>query len=103
MTDKRDGYSNKHEDYPNKRDYDPQRGDRNEGELPLADPSDSDHSHTFREYSNDRTGKGDKSAFGETEKKILEEEDEQAQGPEKPSDKGYNAHSPSEEFPGKPE
>ncbi|MET3575546.1 hypothetical protein ACFFIY_02325 [Bhargavaea ullalensis] len=94
--------NDKHKDYPNKRDYDPQRGDRNEGELPLADPSDSDHTHEFRENAKDKTGQNDESAFGNTEDKILEEEEQQARRPEKPSDPGYNAHSPNEEFPGKP-
>lgn len=83
-----------HKNYPNKRDYDPQRGDRNEGELPLADPSDSDHTDEFRENANDQTGKNDESAFGENEDKQRNEQQ---------SDKGYNAHAPNEEFPGKPE
>ncbi|KZE36906.1 hypothetical protein AV656_14100 [Bhargavaea cecembensis] len=53
----------RHENYPNARDYDPQRGDRNEGELPLADPSESNSTDIFRENENEDTGNDEPSAF----------------------------------------
>ncbi|WP_185790715.1 mechanosensitive ion channel [Bhargavaea beijingensis] len=74
----------KHEDYPNKRDYDPQRGNRNEGELPLADPSESNSTDVFRENEDDKTGKGEPSAFEGDEGR----------------DKGYNDTAPNEQYPG---
>jgi hypothetical protein len=75
----------RHENYPNARDYDPQRGDRNEGELPLADPSESNSTDIFRENEDEDDGKDEPSAF---------------EGDEGP-DKGYNDTAPNERYPGK--
>lgn len=65
----------RHKNYPNARDYDPQRGDRNEGELPLADPSESNSTDIFRENEDEDTGKGEPSAFEDDEGRGKEEND----------------------------
>lgn len=51
--------------YPNKEDLEPNvKGMPNSDELPLADPSDSNTSHIFRENEQDKTGENKPSAFG---------------------------------------
>jgi hypothetical protein len=51
--------------YPNKEDLEPKvKGAANSGELPLADPSDSNTSDVFRKNTLDKTGENEQSAFG---------------------------------------
>lgn len=51
--------------YPNKEDLEPKvRGATNPGELPLADPADSNVTDVFRKNAQDKTGENEQSAFG---------------------------------------
>lgn len=58
----------KHEDYPNEKDFQPNvdKYGKDKGELPLADPSESNATKVFRENEGkEDEGTNEKSAFGQ--------------------------------------
>lgn len=60
--------NNRHENYPNKADFEPNIDknlkDGETEELPLADPSESNATQSFRESESKQGGKEQQSAFG---------------------------------------
>lgn len=57
----------KHENYPNEKDYNPNvdKHGKDDGELPLSDPAESNATKTFRENEGKvDEGTGEQSAFG---------------------------------------
>ena len=61
----------KHENYPNKTDFEPNvdKHGKTDGELPLADPAESIETEVFRENENKEKGEDKPSAYGENKKR----------------------------------
>lgn len=62
----------KHEDYPNEKDFQPNvdKYGKDNGELPLSDPSESNATKTFRENEAKEDTGDKKSAFGQNKERA---------------------------------